>query len=369
MFDFLYYFRIIRSFRITLQSQPAAVFKSRSFNLCSVTYSEVTKMLTTMRSDCSTGADEIPAKYLKLSANIIASPLTHIINSFIIISSFPEAWKVARVSPIPKVDSLTESDHYRPIAILPAISKVYEKLILNQLLEYIDQKQVLQHTTSGYRKGHSTTTVLLRIRDDVIRAMKNGEITLIAFADFSKAFDTIDYSIVIRKLNAIGLSKPALLWFLSYLTNGRQFVQVSDKQSSLADVLFEVPQGSVLGPVLFNLYANDMQDCLQGGSSCFQCTDDTTVLHYATPKDINVCVDKMKKTLSSIESWAADSNLLLNETKTKQVVITNKHMSKMHNFDGYTPPLTLKNKAVDRVEKFKLLGTWLSEDLKQETAL
>ena len=108
----------------------------------------------------------------------------------------------------------------------------------------------------------------------------------------------------------------------------------------------------------------DMQDCLQDGSSCFKYANDTTVLHYAIPKDFNVCVDKIKKTLSSIESWAADCNLLLNETKTKQIVMTNKNMSKMHKFDGYTPPPTLKDKTVDRVEKFKLLGTCLSEDLK-----
>ena len=171
-----------------------------SFNLRPVTYSELMKMLTTVRCDCSNGADQNPAKYFKLSADIIASPLTHILKSFITISSLPEALKVARVSPIPKVESPVESDHYRPIAILPAISKVYEKLVLSQLLEYIDQKRVLQDTTPGYRKGHSTTSVILRIRDDVIRAMKNGELTLIAFADFSKAFDTVDHSIVIREL-------------------------------------------------------------------------------------------------------------------------------------------------------------------------
>jgi len=107
--------------------------------------------------------------------------------------------------------------------------------------------------------------------------MKKGELTLIAFADFSKAFDTVDYSIVIRKLHAIGLSKTALLWILSYLSNREQFVQVNDKQSSLRDVLFGVPQGSVMGPVIFNLYANDMQDCLRDGSTCFQYADDTTV--------------------------------------------------------------------------------------------
>ena len=100
-----------------------------------------------------------------------------------------------------------------------------------------------------------------------------------------------------------------------------------------------------------------MQDCLQDGFSCFQYADDTTVLHYATPKEIIVCVDKMKKTLNSIKSSGADSNMLLNKIETKEMVITTTHMSKMHNFDGYTPPVTLKNKAVDRVDKFKLLGT------------
>ena len=95
------------------------------------------------------------------------------------------------------------------IAILPAISKVYEKLFWSQLLEYIDQKRVLQDTTSGHRKGHSTTSVILLFWDDIIQAMKNGELTLIAFADFSKAFDTVDHSIVIRELHAIGLSKAA----------------------------------------------------------------------------------------------------------------------------------------------------------------
>ena len=168
-----------------------------------------------MRADCSTGCDQIPIKYLKLSADIIFSPLIHILNCFINTNTFPAAWKTARVSPIPKVDFPTESDHYRPVAILPVLSKVYERMVLRQLLEYVELERLFQDTTSGYRKGHSTTTVLLRIRGDIIQAMKKGELTLIAFADFSKAFDTVDYSIVIRKLHAIGLSKSALLWILS----------------------------------------------------------------------------------------------------------------------------------------------------------
>ena len=110
---------------------------------------------------------------------------------------------MARVSPIPKVDSQINADQYRLIAILLALSKVYERLVLYQILEFIEQNHIFTESMTGYRKGHFTTTFLQQIRDDIIRAMKNGEVTLITFADFSKAFDTVDYSEVLRKLHAI----------------------------------------------------------------------------------------------------------------------------------------------------------------------
>ena len=177
--------------------------------------------------------------------DLIASPLTHIINSFISSSSFPAAWKIARISPIPKTDLPTEPDHYRPISILPALSRVFERLMLQQMLHYLNQHEVLQKSITEYRKGHFTTTVLLRIRDDIIKAMKTGEFTLIAFADFSKAFKTVDYSTVLRKLHVIGFSRTSLNWVMNYLTSCKQFVQINDKQSDLESVRFGVPQGSI----------------------------------------------------------------------------------------------------------------------------
>ena len=105
-----------------------------------------------MRTDCSTGCDQIPSKYLKLSADVISSPLTYILDCFINTNTFPANWKTARVSPIPKVDFPTESDNYWPIAILPDLSKVYERLVLSQLLEYVELEGLFQDTTSGYRK-------------------------------------------------------------------------------------------------------------------------------------------------------------------------------------------------------------------------
>ena len=130
--------------------------------------------------------------------------------------------------------------------------------------------------------------------------MKKGELTPIAFADFYKAFDAVNYSIVIRKLHAIALYKTNLLWILRYLSNRQQFVQVNDKQSGLKDVLFGVPQGSVLGSAIFNLYANDMQNYLKDGSTCFHYADDTTLFLHTPPKDHKDCVNRMNNTLQSI---------------------------------------------------------------------
>lgn len=115
--------------------------------------------------------------------------------------------------------------------------------------------------------------------------------------------------------------------------------------------------------ISWNLYANDLQDCLKNGSTCFLYADDTAALLHAPPKDLEDCVNRMNNILQSIESWAADSNLLLNETNSKQMFLTTRQMSRVHDVGDYTPPLSLKNKLVDRVDRFRLLGTFLSEDL------
>ena len=164
--------------------------------------------------------------------------MTHIINHYISNNSSPKAWKLARVSPIPKTDHPVESDDFRPIAILPVLSKIYERLVLKQLLLYIEDHNILHTGMSGFRKGHSTNSVLLRIRDDIIRARKKGEVTLIAFADFSKAFDTVEYATVFKKLHNVGFSHDAIYWVLNYLTCRKQYVQINEKQSQVVDLQF-----------------------------------------------------------------------------------------------------------------------------------
>ncbi|CAB4002145.1 Hypothetical predicted protein, partial [Paramuricea clavata] len=331
---------------------------NHSFTLRPATFREVLNEIKGLRSDCSTGTDQIPVKYIKLAADWIASPLTHIINHYISNNSFPKIWKLARVSPIPKTDHPVELDDFRPIAILPALSKIYEHLVLKQLLLYIEDHNILHSGMSGYRKGHSTNSVLLRIRDDIIRAMKKGEVTLIAFADFSKAFDTVEYATVFKKLHNVGFSHDAIYWVLNYLAGRKQYVQIDEKQSQVVDVQFGVPQGSILGPVLFNLYVNDLEPDLE--CSCYQYADDTTLYRHSVPSKIHECAKKLQDAMTVLENWAVESNLALNETKTKQMLITTSKMSRVHGLDTVVPDIRVKAQTLEKVEEFKLLGTWES---------
>ena len=158
------------------------------------------------------------------------------------------------------------------------MSKVPEKLVAQQIADYIELNQSLKQTISGFRKGHSTTTVLLRIRDDIIRAMKKGELTLMVLADYSKAFDTVSYSVIIQKMWNMGFSKPFLSWMTNHLCDRRQYVQIDNKKLTLECLQFGVAQGSILGPLLFNIYTADLQDNLNKTSIlCFQYADNTTL--------------------------------------------------------------------------------------------
>ena len=166
-----------------------------------VRFYEVNKQLNSIRNDCSTGHDHLPVYYLKLASQYIVSPLTHIINECIAQNKFPSLWKIGRISPIPKINDPIKNSDFRPVSVLPILSKVYERLVLSQLVEHIESSTLYKETMSGFRKGHSTAAVPLKLKDDILKAMKNGEITLAVFTDYSKAFDTVDFQMLLNKLH------------------------------------------------------------------------------------------------------------------------------------------------------------------------
>ena len=153
-------------------------------------------------------------------------------NSCLDRDEYPLMWKTARISPIPKVDEPRTNDDYRPIYILPVLSKVYEKLAFRQVTDFLTENVILPSNISSYRKCQSTKITMLAIKDDIFKAMKRGEITLAVTAVFSKAFDTVAFEKVLSKLHLMGFSRTALQWIANYLTDRKQFGQVDDRSSA-----------------------------------------------------------------------------------------------------------------------------------------
>ena len=168
---------------------------------------------------------------VKLVAENIASPLTYIIHECVRLSVFPTEWKCASMSVIPKIDNPTTGDDYRPISILPVLYKVFERLIMKHLCNFIEINNIYSSTQAGYRCNHSTNTILIKMRDDILNATNKSEVTLSILADFSKAFDTVDYTVLIKKLSKLIMSPEFLHLIYSYICDRSEYVQIDSNKS------------------------------------------------------------------------------------------------------------------------------------------
>jgi len=331
-----------------------------SFALNEIIYEETLKCIKSLRNDCSTGHDNIPVNFIKPIAEYIASPLTFIINNYIKESKFPSEWKIARISPIPKIDKPIELKDYRPISILPILSKVYEKLVLKQLTKYIEEQNIYHQYQSGYRKNHSTTTLLLKLYDDIKCSMQRSELTVAIFADYSKAFDTIDFYTLISKMHTLNFSKPFLSWIFNYLSHRQHFVQIDTNLSTNLISNYGVPQGSILGPILFNLCVTDMNN-LVPESECIQYADDSTIYQHCKPSDITKCINNLEKDITSISKWSNETNLIFNTNKTKYMTICSSQLSRHHQIKERKFMINCNGTTLDRVDKYKLLGMMIDD--------
>ena len=201
------------------------------------------------------------------------------------LGSFPDPCKIAKVKPLFKKGSKTDPSNYRPISLLPLLSKVFERVVLNQTEEFLSLNKVLCDYQSGFRKNHSTDTCLSFLNDKILKDFDDGLLTGMILIDLQKAFDTINHDILLKQLSIIGFSDYTVKWFQSYLSNRKFTVNLENSFSEVSNISCGVPQGSILGPLLFLIYVNDMPMAVK--CNLFLYADDTyLVFQSKNVKDI-----------------------------------------------------------------------------------
>ena len=265
---------------------------------------------------------------LKKIVNCIALPLCHIFNKSFSSGIIPDQLKLAKVIPICKLRASDNGDkslptNYRPISLLPIFSKILEKLVANRLNDYLLENNIIYKHQYGFQAKKSTVHPIMHLINEIAMAKNNKQISIGVFCDISKGFDTLSHDILINKLNKIGVKNKELDWFRNYLYQRKQFVCIDEENSESLEITTGVPQGSVLGPLLFLIYINDLPNATELFTYLF--ADDSTFL--ISGKNLNEVITKLNSELKKINSWFRSNKLSLNTEKTKFMIFNKKEDS------------------------------------------
>lgn len=336
---------------------------------------EVVKIISKFDQNKSPGHDDIGNFIVKKVAQQISEPLASIFNLSLATGSVPEKLKIAKVVPIFKKEDAEIFSNYRPVSVLPCFSKILERLVFNRCINYINDNNLLNEKQFGFRPNHSTYMAIIELVDKVANAVDKNETTIGIFLDLSKAFDTINHEILLYKLEHYGFRGIVLQWFKSYLKNRKQFVRYQMHDSDKKVIKCGVPQGSILGPLLFILYINDIVNT----TSLLELilfADDTTLLfsHRNIASKNNI----INNELQEICNWFQANKLSVNAKKTNYMVLgthqsTTKFIDVNQDNDSTGDTQTNNSKvklnikldgvSLNRVSSTKFLGVIIDENL------
>ena len=331
-----------------------------SFSFQPIDNTVTLQLLSKLTATHSCGHDNISSTVLKYISKEISECITLIVNQSIVTGIYPDKLKVAKVVPIFKKEDKLQLKNYRPISVLPVISKIFENVMLTQLVEYFTTNNLLSSQQYGFRSNRSTDLAALELMDRNIKNMNDNLWPVNIYLDFSKAFDSLNHIILLSKLKFYGIQQDALCLLKSYLTNRSQYVQLDNVKSSHHTVLCGIPQGSVLGPLIFNIFINDIIKA----SSKFDFilyADDTTLVstleNFGTLNNVAELENAINCEISKISSWLVSNMLVLNVAKSKLMLFFK---------SPKRPPkltLTINGDIIEQVEEFNFLGITVDQNV------
>ena len=331
----------------------------KRFTFQSVSQPEVDHLLKTIKCNNATGLDNLPPFLLKDSAGNLSAPLAHLINLSFKTGIFPADWKKAKIIPIHKSGPSSNMDNYRPICILPVVSKIIEKAIHLQLVKFLDQNSLLSEFQFGFRPKLSTELAAIHLFDNICESVDSGKLVGAVFIDLSKAFDTVSHSTLLEKLPQYGIEGIEYAWFKDYLFSRKAVVSYNNHVSDEQDLYTGVPQGSILGPLLFIILFNDIASVLQH-SRIVKYADDTVI--YLADKDLKNVQLRLTEDMGLISKWLKENELIINMEKGKTEALlfgTAKRLSMQSesltvHIDGF---------AIRNTDEYKYLGVYVNSSL------
>ncbi len=320
---------------------------------------EIIKIVSKLKSKSSAGHDGISNILLKSIVREISEPLANVFNKSLESGIFPNEMKFAEVIPVYKAKEKHLLTNYRPVSLLPVISKILKKIVHNRLYSFLIKNELLYKSQFGFKHNHSTADAILEFVGKIVKGFEKGDYTLALFLDLSKAFDTLQHSTLLRKMENFGVRGMALKWFKSYLSERKMYVKYGNKISETRPLEYGVPQGSVLGPLCFILLTNDLAQSIQKSSSILF-ADDTTI--YASGKNVRHLVESIKHDLNILVDWFRANKLSLNLNKTNFVLFRPKAKKCDTGISLSFGDVEIKQEKVT-----KFLGVYLDECLNWDT--